>query len=277
MHVGTDEAGYGPLLGPLVIAAAVFRGGADRAGFRQDGIDDSKRIYTRGGRDALARALAPYLGPARPPLTLSGLLESCSVRPDPRPAYDWYGEIVDPVAVSGEKAHPGFRRLLLNPVCEREFNRGCRRYEGKGGLLFHETMRLVREALDGAPREEAEVVCDKHGGRNRYAGMLMAALGPASILAERESREASVYRLRIDGRPVRIRFERQADAHDPLAALASMAAKYTRELFMEGFNAYFAARIDGLRPTAGYYTDGKRFLDDIASLGVEPATLVRER
>ena len=74
---------------------------------------------------------------------------------------------------------------------------------------------------------------------------------------------------------------KQADGSDPLAALASMAAKYMRELFMEGFNAYFAARQEGLRPTAGYTTDGRRFLDDIGGvlteLGIERESLVRDR
>ena len=60
-----------------------------------------------------------------------------------------------------------------------------------------------------------------------------------------------------------------------------MAAKYTRELFMDAFNAYFAGRLDGLRPTAGYYEDGRRFLGEIEplieTLGIDRARLVRER
>ena len=52
-------------------------------------------------------------------------------------------------------------------------------------------------------------------------------------------------------------------------------------LFMEAFNAYFAARREGLRPTAGYTTDGRRFLADIegllAELGIERDSLVRDR
>ncbi len=42
-----------------------------------------------------------------------------------------------------------------------------------------------------------------------------------------------------------------------------MAAKYVRELFMEGLNDFFRAKIDGLRPTAGYYQDGRRFLGEV--------------
>ena len=62
---------------------------------------------------------------------------------------------------------------------------------------------------------------------------------------------------------MRVRFLRKADAVDPAAALASMTAKYVRELFMESLNAFFAARVEGLKPTAGYYSDGRRFLADV--------------
>ena len=42
-------------------------------------------------------------------------------------------------------------------------------------------------------------------------------------------------------------------------ALASMAAKYLRELSMQAFNAHWSARIPGLRETAGYPVDAARW------------------
>ena len=65
---------------------------------------------------------------------------------------------------------------------------------------------------------------------------------------------------------MRVRFVAKADAHDAPAALASMTAKYVRELFMEGLNDFFAAKRKGLRRTAGYAVDGRRFLDDVRDL-----------
>ncbi len=80
---------------------------------------------------------------------------------------------------------------------------------------------------------------------------------------------------------MRITFKPKADAGDGPAALASMAAKYLRELFMESFNAFFAERIEGLKPTAGYYEDGRRFMQDVGGtlrrLGIERTALVRSR
>ncbi len=267
LQVGTDEAGYGPLLGPLVVAAAVFEGEGPRARMRLPGAGDSKRIYASGGRDALARILGPYLPHAGAAATarLGSLLRAASVRGDPRPGYAWYGEVEDPAFRSCESP-PGFRRLLLNPVCEREFNEGCRERGGKGNLLFAETMRLVRDALALSPAADAEIVCDKLGGRNRYATMLLSELGPTTIVPEIEGRASSRYRLTVGGRGVRIRFEAKADALDPLAGLASIGAKYLRELFMQALNSYFGRRIAGLRPTAGYVQDGRRFVKEVAAL-----------
>jgi len=262
LYIGTDEAGYGPLLGPLVIVAAVYETDAPRDSLPGEGIEDSKVVYNRGGRDALARVLGPYLGHSSESLTLTELLERVSVRSDPRDGYAWYGEVRDDAAVSGD-APASFRRLFVNPVCERDFNEGCAKWGGKGGVLFCETMRVIREALRVSPGGDVDIVCDKHGGRNRYAAQLMAEFVPSTLIAERESAGTSRYRMTVDGRSVRIRFDAKADRNDTPVALASMAAKYVRELFMEGLNAFFAARIEGLRPTAGYYTDGRRFLDEI--------------
>jgi hypothetical protein len=47
-------------------------------------------------------------------------------------------------------------------------------------------------------------------------------------------------------------------------ALASMASKYLRELAMQAFNDFWRRRLPGLQATAGYPLDAKRFRADIA-------------
>ena len=57
-----------------------------------------------------------------------------------------------------------------------------------------------------------------------------------------------------------IRFSKGADRFSFPVAAASILAKYTRELFMKNLNDYWCGRIDGLKPTAGYPEDAKRFM-----------------
>ena len=64
-------------------------------------------------------------------------------------------------------------------------------------------------------------------------------------------------------------------------ALASMTAKYVRELAMIAFNAFWINHLPNLRPTAGYPLDAKRFRKAIApvqkKLEVSDATIWRCR
>ena len=262
-YIGTDEAGYGPLLGPLVIAATLFESDRPRDELGADGVGDSKQVYVRSGRAGLARVLASCFDGE---LRLSSLLATHSVREDPRADYPWYGDAVQPVDTPAPPLS-SFRAVRFNPVCEQEFNAGCARDGSKGTVLFRETMRAMTAVLDLVPEgAEVDVLCDKHGGRRRYADLLMAELWPTSITVERESALLSSYRLVVAGRPIRVRFAAKADADDPPVSLASMTAKFIRELFMEALNEFFTKRRDGLRPTAGYAVDGRRFLDEIRPL-----------
>lgn len=55
------------------------------------------------------------------------------------------------------------------------------------------------------------------------------------------------------------------DAHLPVA-LASMTAKYVRELAMARFNRYWCGRMPELKPTAGYVQDARRWLEDLENV-----------
>ena len=85
----------------------------------------------------------------------------------------------------------------------------------------------------------------------------------------------------MDGldRPVTAVFRPRADAGGGPVAVASMLAKYLREVCMRQFNRYWAGHVPGLKPTAGYPVDAKRFYADIrpamAKLGVAEAAVWR--
>jgi hypothetical protein len=64
-------------------------------------------------------------------------------------------------------------------------------------------------------------------------------------------------------------------------SLASMVSKFVRELLIENINGYFLSRCSDLKPTAGYWKDGLRFIKDLKNnaprLKVNMQQLVRCR
>jgi hypothetical protein len=79
------------------------------------------------------------------------------------------------------------------------------------------------------------------------------------IFRQQEHRDLSCYRIGS----TELRFQTRAEVHFPVA-LASMVAKYLRELSMALFNRYWADQVPGIKPTAGYPVDSYRFREDIA-------------
>ena len=79
----------------------------------------------------------------------------------------------------------------------------------------------------------------------------------------RETPHSSSYELKSDGKLMRLHFVVDADERFLPVSLASMVSKYLRELLVRCINRYFADFHAGLRPTAGYWKDGLRFINDL--------------
>ena len=96
------------------------------------------------------------------------------------------------------------------------------------------------------------------------------------IFRLQEGRERSVYRVN----KTELVFRTKAEQHLPVA-LASMVAKYVREVSMELFNQYWLEHIPDLKPTKGYPLDASRFRKEIAEtaikLGLEEDAYWRSR
>jgi hypothetical protein len=116
--------------------------------------------------------------------------------------------------------------------------------------------------IDEATHGPIRVLCDKHGGRNKYAGLLQEVAGTGLVQVVTESRAESRYCFGPPSRRVDIRFSAGGEQFLP-AALASMMSKYLRELAMMALNRYWCGVVGGLKPTAGYPTDAKRWLADV--------------
>ncbi len=301
--IGTDEAGYGPNLGPLVITATLWQvpdeaveeclyarlkktvTALPRRSARPDRriwLADSKVVYT--STDGLAalecgvRAALACCG-IEPP-TLHALLEALDA--DCRtqtPHLPWHAgcDFALPLACEAtdidaatERLRTGLAavdvRLLAvrsRVVFPETFNSEVERLNNKSTLLTQESLRLVRSLLDLCDAGEVRIACDKHGGRNAYAAALQEYVFDGLLQTVQESRAESVYRVRDGARRVEIGFRVGGERSLP-AALASMTCKYVRETAMHAWNTFWQSRVPGLAPTAGYPTDAIRFRRDIA-------------
>jgi hypothetical protein len=181
-------------------------------------------------------------------------------------------------------------------VFPAEFNELVERYQSKGAALSHVTVGLLREVMDAlcGPRgRRAEtslrsvgthpsvfVLCDKHGGRNYYTALLQHHFAEHWVTPTHESHFESCYEWGPEESRTRVVFRMQGERFLP-TALASMTAKYLRELAMRPFNEFWCARVPGLRPTAGYPSDSHRFRKAIAAtqreLAIDDHVLWRNR
>ncbi len=180
-----------------------------------------------------------------------------------------------------------FCRLAATVVFPGPWNQGLKQLGNKAGLLGGLSCRLaarlmaVIEELDPANQHAVYVFCDKQGGRNHYAAMLQEELATSFVSVVSESREQSTYRwTRGGGGPVETSFTARGEAQMPVA-LASMLAKYLRELSMIAWNRFWQKEVPDLRPTAGYPLDARRFHREIAcvqkALAIETNSIWRTR
>jgi hypothetical protein len=154
------------------------------------------------------------------------------------------------------------------------------RCESKGAALSHWTLQLVARMIEPLGDSPISILCDKHGGRDRYLPLLMNCFADRFIEIVGEGRLKSVYRFGPPQHRVEIAFQAKGESHLP-TALASMASKYLRELAMHAFNSFWRRRLVNLRPTAGYPVDARRFKADIAatqrSLDIDDTILWRKK
>jgi ribonuclease HII len=172
------------------------------------------------------------------------------------------------------------RARLVYPA---EFNELVDYFGSKGAALSHITLALVRRVVDEVSGAEADrfLIClDKHGGRSRYTAILQHHFPESWVEPVSENRNISRYRWQHGDSPVEAHFRVGCEELLP-TALASMTAKYHRELAMRAFNAFWTSRVPDLPPTAGYPGDSRRFKTAIEplqrELGIEDRLLWRSR
>jgi ribonuclease HII len=159
----------------------------------------------------------------------------------------------------------GIELLELKSCCldVAYYNKMVSSVKNKANVLFTAVSRLIKEAFDNFADDDLQIIIDRQGGRVRYRKNLQRMFPDMELKILRESPAASSYELQTDGRGMRLHFVVGADERFLPVSLASMVSKYLRELLMSSINRYFAGFGADLKPTAGYWKDGLRFIEDL--------------
>ena len=290
---------------------------AKRPSTRRIAIADSKVLYHPGhGLRQLERGVhAVLLAMRQSPSCWSEIVKYCQADPDSHHLRACWPEgfdcclpidaSADEIAQLGARFQRACDAAAVRPLAIRarlvfpaQFNDLVADYGSKGAALSHITVGLLREITDALhagrfrnpdaltppsafpPPPSIHAVCDKHGGRSYYTALLQHHFSEHWIEPIYETRAESRYEWGPPDARVSVAFRVEGERFLP-TALASMTAKYLRELAMRAFNEYWCALVPGLRSTAGYPNDAHRFRNDIAAaqreLGIDDRALWRNR
>lgn len=279
--IATDEAGYGPKLGPLVIVASVWKIDLPKASAADDEtlsrvfaplreptsiglstvrIDDSKAVYhPSSGLEKLHAVVSashhwcdypePTLGPMVHRIAAADV---AAIERTP-----WLGRLGDqpflprPETVSAiaswQTGGANLVAVRARIITATEFNQACTDGKNKADLLSQTTLGLVREMVEhfGDDESEVRVFCDRHGGRRYYAGVLQHVFEDWQVRVTSEARRQSVYRITGGSHSAD---DQTIDVAFTVkgdsftpVAFSSLHAKYLRERMMDSLNAYFMA------------------------------------
>ncbi len=303
VYSGMDEAGYGPMLGPLCVGRASLRvydwnaideyGNTARvpdlwevlssvvARTRKEAkgritIADSKKLKLASSSVRnhplvhLERGVLAMLGTIGDvPRTDLELFEMLGVQIEDQ---RWFAGDPIELPISNEmdllkidanqlrtemhKAGVELDEIKVHAMGVGDFNEVVRAHGTKAAT----TAQLLLEHLRSVSKVDAEhirIVIDRQSGRTHYHKLLSRVWDGIETLEE--SARASRYSC---GDELGVLLVSKADDGYFPVSLASMAAKYVRELMMARFNRYWCAKVPELKPTAGYVQDARRWLVD---------------
>ena len=302
--VGIDEAGYGPLLGPMVLSSATMslsdellkadlwqvlnksvakqkKGLAGRIH-----IADSKKVYSKKkGIKNLERSVLASLKN----ISITGnhfgeiFGQLCSVCNDriAETNYPWYQNLEsigldcsdDDVSVASaflskdmKDCGIGLEGVSSITLDVAHYNKMLDVVKNKASVSFTSICTLILEAYKKYGDDNLQIIVDRQGGRTHYARVLQRMFEELEITILKEDEKNSSYELGDGKRKMRIHFHIKADDKFMPVALASMVSKYVRERMMGFVNKFFIGHCSEIKPTAGYWQDGLRFVADIEKL-----------
>ena len=314
IEVGIDEAGYGPILGPLVVTAWGMSSPKDNDDLwsalksvvsrRKRGskivVADSKAVYSSSsGLKRLEESVLTFLYTSDVRTsTYAGLLRAVVAGDAADDPSAWHNpqKTTIPLAADPENIRRAGSELLSamkkarvrteyvssRVVLPRRFNRSVEETDNKSVTLFSHVASLIKDASYRLGKDLCRVTVDNIGSTKHYRELLEKTFLGWNILRRKETQHMSSYTMTSsDGSSFDLRFVKKGDVKHFLVALSSMQSKYLREIEMKEFNDFWQSQIPGIPPTAGYPGDARRFISKIRrrakKLGIPERDFIRSR
>jgi ribonuclease HII len=232
---GIDEAGLGPLLGPLTLGYSVFQlpprklnlwdslnevvASSAGRGEERIVIADSKKVYARNptGRKRLETTALTFLAQRESgaPQTGADILRTAAPAMRPRAAevarHPWYDRLPPEVPIWCDRGRLELRAEALKRVLTREevqlldagvrvipageLNRSFNQTKNKGTTVWILLGAILRHLWEEYGEDSPHVIVDRQGGRFRYGRQLSALFPEARVRVGPETPKQSEYRL----------------------------------------------------------------------------------
>ncbi|MEN6306940.1 MAG: hypothetical protein ABFD91_04220 [Anaerohalosphaeraceae bacterium] len=307
--VGIDEAGYGPLLGPLVVSGVAFSlpqtllksdlwsvlnsaVSKDKKGLAgRLLINDSKKAFSRekgpvhllrtvlACLETIAQSQNPLASFAAPQTLLELLKQISPSSWGDLSRYPWYKELAsvtlswpqDATIAAGvwqrmlDKQQMKLLWMQTRFLEAGLYNERIDKIKNKSRVLFIEICSLIHEVFHHYADNDGpmQFLIDRQGGRMQYHQELLRMFPGMELTILGESETLSSYEMGSGNKKMRLHFSVEADGKFLPVALASMTSKLIRELLVKELNRYFTKSCPALKPTAGYWQDGQRYIADL--------------
>lgn len=287
---GIDEAALGPVLGPYCCGLASFNIKSDLelfqlfSEFKAVKICDSKKLYTSGKsiKELENTALSFFLsffntGADNLFEFLSKLLihEKTLAELSVIPWFKKMESLKLPICCNNEEIQQN-SESLTNFLKEKQIEIGSIKVDVVSAEEFNHLLsegfnksqccqKILSPLLVESHTNKSRITVDRQGGRRYYGEWLIEIFPGTPLSIKQETQDCSSYNI---GSSL-MQFQVKGDDKYLETALASIFSKYIRELMMICFNNYWNEITPGIKKTAGYPQDGKRFIKELDSRGVE--------